>query len=59
MLSTQWNAATSDDKQMSEESVIALDKIAEVPVQKGNEQTDAIIARVLNKDVETVRQDRI
>lgn len=56
----QWNAATSCDKQMGEEAVIiALDKIAEVPVQKGNEQTDAIIARVLNKDVETVRQDRI
>ncbi len=56
----QWNSATSEDKQMSEEAVIiTLDKIAAVPVQKGNEQTDAIIARVLNKDVETVRQDRI
>ena len=56
----QWNAATSIDKQMSEESVIiALDKIADVPVQKGNDSTDAIIARVLNKDIETVRQDRI
>ena len=56
----QWNAATSNDKQMGEESVIiALDKIADVPVQKGNEQTDTVIARILNKDVETVRQDRI
>ena len=56
----QWNSATSEDKQMSEEAVIiALDKIATVPVQKGSEQTDAIIARVLNKDVETVKSDRI
>ena len=55
-----WNAATSIDKQMDEEAVIiALDKIAEVPVQKGNEQTDAIIARVLNKSIEEVKTERI
>lgn len=55
-----WNAATSIDKQMNDEAVIiALDKIAEVPVQKGNEQTDAIIARVLNKSVEEVKTERI
>ena len=55
-----WNAATSLDKQMGEEAVIiALDKIAEVPVQKGNEQTDAIIARVLNKSVDEVKTERI
>ena len=55
-----WNAATSIDKQMDEEAVIiALDKIAEVPVQKGNEQTDAIIARVLNKSVDEVKKERI
>ena len=55
-----WNAATSLDKQMGEEAVIiALDKIAEVPVQKGNEQTDTIIARVLNKSVDEVKTERI
>ena len=55
-----WNAATSIDKQMNEEAVIiALDKIAEVPVQKGNEQTDAIIARVLNKSIDEVKTERI
>ena len=55
-----WNAATSIDKQMSEESVIiALDKIAEVNVPQGNKDTDAIIARVLNKDLATVQADRI
>lgn len=55
-----WNAATSIDKQMSEESVIiALDKIAEVNVPQGNKDTDAIIARVLNKDLTTVQADRV
>lgn len=55
-----WNAATSIDKQMSEESVIiALDKIAEVNIPRGNKDTDAIIARVLNKDIATVQADRI
>lgn len=55
-----WNAATSIDKQMSEESVIiALDKIAEVNVPQGNKDTDAIIARVLNKDLATVQADRV
>lgn len=55
-----WNAATSIDKQMSEEQVIiALDKIAEVAVPKGNKDTDAIIARVLNKDIAEVMADRI
>lgn len=55
-----WNSATSCDKQMDEEAVIiALDKIAEVPVQKGNEQTDAIIARVLNKSIDEVKVARI
>ena len=39
--------------------IIALDKIAEVPEQKGNEQTDAIIARVLNKSIEEVKTERI
>jgi len=55
-----WNAATSIDKQMNEESVIiALDKIAEVNVPQGNKDTDAIIARVLNKDLATVQADRV
>ena len=55
-----WNAATSIDKQMSEESVIiALDKIAEVNIPQGNKDTDAIIARVLNKDLATVQADRV
>ena len=55
-----WNSATSCDKQMNEEQVIiALDKIAEVNVPQGNAQTDAIIARVLNKDIEQVKQDRV
>ncbi len=55
-----WNAATSIDKQMSEESVIiALDKIAEINVPQGNKDTDAIIARVLNKDLATVQADRV
>ena len=55
-----WNSCTSIDKQMGEEQVIiALDKIAEVPVQKGNKDTDAIIARVLNKSIEEVKVERI
>ena len=55
-----WNAATSIDKQMGEEQVIiALDKIAEVNVPQGNKDTDAIIARVLNKDLATVQADRV
>ena len=45
---------------MGEEAVIiALDKIAEVPVKKGNEQTDVIIARILNLSVDEVKTDRI
>ena len=55
-----WNAATSIDKQMGEEQVIiALDKIAEVNIPQGNKETDAIIARVLNKDLATVQADRV
>ena len=42
-----------------DEVIIALDKISDVQVKQGNEQTDAIIARVLNKSIETVQQDRI
>ena len=55
-----WNAATSLDKQMGEEAVIiALDKIAEVNIPQGNKETDAIIARILNKDLATVQADRV
>lgn len=55
-----WNAATSLDKQMNEETTaLALAKIAEVPVPKSNNQTDAIFARVLNKSVEEVKAQRI
>lgn len=55
-----WNAATSLDKQMNEETTaLALAKIAEVPVPKSNDQTDAIFARVLNKSVEEVKAQRI
>ena len=55
-----WNAATSLDKQMNEETTaLALAKIAEVPVQKSNDETDKIFARVLNKSVDEVKAQRI
>ena len=55
-----WNAATSTEKQMDDEKVIVtLDKLAEASVPRGNDQTDAIIARVRKCTVDDVRAERI
>lgn len=55
-----WNAAIDSDKQMDEEAILlATDKIAEVKPPKGNDQTDAIIARVRRMSVDEVLKDRM
>lgn len=55
-----WNAATSNDKQMDEQSVIDVTaRLTQVSPQKGNAQTDAIIARVRKCSVEELRALRI
>jgi len=44
---------------MDEEAIIvAVDKMATVQPPKGNDQTDAIIARIRKMDVELLRRDR-
>lgn len=55
-----WNAATSTEKQMNEETVIlTLDRLADPVVPKGNKETDAIIARVRKITIEEVQAERI
>lgn len=51
-----WNAATSDDKQMDEQSVMDVAaRLTQVSPAKGNDQTDKIIARVRKCSVEELR----
>lgn len=55
-----WNAATSADKQMTDEDIIlTLDRLAEPVVPRSNKDTDAIIARVRKMSVEEVQADRV
>ena len=55
-----WNAATSADKQMTDEDIIlTLDRLAEPVVPRSNKDTDAIIARVRKMSVEEVQAERV
>ena len=55
-----WNAATSTEKQMDDETVcLTLDRLADPVVPKGNKDTDVIIARVRGLSVEEVQADRV
>ena len=55
-----FNSACDASKQMDEESVIiTVDRLANVPPQKGSKETDAIIARVRKCSVEELKAQRI
>ena len=55
-----WNAATSSEKQMDDEAVcLTLDRLAETTIQRGNKDTDAIIARIRKMSIEEVQAERI
>lgn len=55
-----WNAATSSEKQMDDEAVcLTLDRLAETTIQRGNKDTDAIIARIRKMSIEDVQAERI
>lgn len=55
-----WNAATSSEKQMDDEAVcLTLDRLAETQIQRGNKDTDAIIARIRKMSIEDVQAERI
>jgi len=55
-----WNAATSTDKQMDDETVLlTLNRMADPVVPKGNKDTDAIIARIRKMTVQEITQERI
>lgn len=55
-----WNAVcTSEQKQMDDEQTLALiAKLSQVKPAKGNNQTDAILARILKKSIDEVQADR-
>jgi hypothetical protein len=54
-----WNAVTATENQMDEEATLqVVAKLTVVKPQKGNDQTDAIIARVRKVTVDEVRADR-
>jgi hypothetical protein len=56
----QWNAATTESKQLDDDQLlITLDKLCSVPIRQGNDQTDAIIARIRKCTVEEVQAKRI
>jgi len=54
-----WNAALPESSQMDEEAImVTADKLAQGQPVKGNEQTDAIIARVRKCTVAELKTDR-
>lgn len=54
-----WNAATSTNKQYTEETVLdVIARLSQVPAAKGSDATDSIIARVRKCSIEEVRAAR-
>lgn len=55
-----WNASLPTEKQMEgEEILLTLDRLATVAIPKGDNNTDAIIARVRKCSVDELKADRL
>ena len=55
-----WNALASESAQMDDDQTLAvIARLSVVKPKKGNEQTDAIIARITHKSLEEVAADRL
>lgn len=55
-----WNALASESAQMDDDQTLAVvARLSVVKPKKGNEQTDAIIARITHKSLEEVAADRL
>lgn len=55
-----WNARASESAQMNDDMTLAvIARLSVVKPKKGNEQTDAIIARITHKSLEEVAEARL